>query len=573
MSGMATAAAWATLLAGWLACVGAATATAGDNAATTLPRRISLDGRHGFVDVDGRLLVAPRYALCGDWSEGRLWVQREADGQRAGCFVDETGKPLTAAVYLDLSDILPEMPLPRFERGTAVVGLREGGHGYLDRSGLLLGRAPAAGAFQRQDDDLLLFVSEKKLGFMNRRGEISIPARYEEATPFRGGRAAARLGEHWGLIDLNGLWVGRSQYDEMLWFADEPRFWMYRQAQRWGVIDRLGQVVAAAHYDDFGVWQGDTVSVRLGGLWGLLAADGQLRVPPAYRSLTPFGEDSTLWAALADHERWGVIDGLGKVVVVCRFEAVQIPNRDLWLAQQEGLWGILNRTNGAWLAAVRYQRIMPLEASFAGLALAEAGGRWGVIETATGKERIAPRFDMLQAWHNWLAAQESGWVRLIGADGREAHGWEGSIEGLPAPESMMQGVGVLRTAAGCNLIDTAGNRLWRERLAEAGAWSGGLLPARRNGAWGYLDRAGAWVITPRFAAAGAFAEGWAPVCEEGLWGLINRRGDYLVKPAFEALGRPWRGLAPAKRAGRWGLIDRRGQEVLPLEYDDIEWGE
>ena len=24
---------------------------------------------------------------------------------------------------------------------------------------------------------------------------------------------------------------------------------------------------------------------------------------------------------------------------------------------------------------------------------------------------------MLQAWHNWLAAQESGWVRLIGADG------------------------------------------------------------------------------------------------------------------------------------------------------------
>jgi hypothetical protein len=565
------AAVWLALLAGFLPSAGAATDGGGLDA--KLPVRICQDGRIGFVGTQGQVLCAPRYALCGDWSEGRLWVQASAGAQGAGRFIDERAQPVTAAVYRDLSGVLPEIPLPRFERGIAIVGLEDGGYGYLDRRGRLLGRTSAAGAFQRQDDDLLLFVDGGKAGFMDRKGEIRIPARHVAATPFRGGRAAARAGERWGLIDPRGTWVAQPVYDELLWFADEPRCWMYRQAQRWGAIDRNGTPLTAALYDDFGVWHGAAVSVRVGDLWGLLAADGKLRVPPTYRALTPFGDDGALWAALADGERWGVIDSDGRVLAACRFDAVQAPARDLWLAQQEGLWGILNRTNGAWLAAARYQRILPLDAPFEGLALVEEGRHWGAIETATGRERLPPRFAQLLPWHKWLAAQEGESVHLLDGRGGVVRSWKGVADGLPRPEGMTEGAGVLRTAAGISLITATGDLLGTELFEEAGAWSDGLLPVRRDGAWGFVDRQGGWVIAPRFEAAGSFADGLAPVCEEGRWGLCDRRGNYLVKPAFEALGRPWRGLVPARRGGHWGLIDRRGKEVLPLVYDSIEWGE
>lgn len=565
------AAAWLAALFLPAACASLADDRAGPD--KPLPGRVFVNGLFGFVDERGRAISEPRYAASGDWSEGRLWVRLKSADEREGRFLGESGRPIAKESFRDLADVMPESPLPRFERGIAVVGLAGGGYGYLDRRGRLLGRTTAGGVIQQQSDELLLSADGDKVGFIDRRGAPRIPARYAAATPFRGGRAAARAGERWGLIDLRGGWVAQPIHEELLWFADEPRYWMFRRGERWGLIDRDGRQLAEARYDDFGVWQGDTVAVRVGEQWGLLSADGELRVPPSYRALAPCDENAALWAALAGNARWGLIDDRGKVVAACRFDAVRKTDHDLWLAQQDGLWGILNRTNDTWLLAARYQRILPLENPFEGLALVEEGARWGVVETVAGKQRLAPRFARLRPWHRWLAAQEGRRVHLLEAvTGASVRSWEGEIDGLPEPEIMREGIGVVRTAAGVNLIDENGVLQWKEFFEEAGAWSEGLLPVRRDGIWGFVDRQGSWAVAPRFAAAGSFAEGMAPVCEADNWGICDRRGNYLVKPAFEALGRPWRGLVPARRGGRWGLIDRRGRVVLPLVYDSIEWG-
>ncbi|MDD5708371.1 MAG: WG repeat-containing protein [Kiritimatiellae bacterium] len=530
------------------------------------------DGRVGFVDGGGKLLASPQYEVRGSWSEGRIWVQAQSTGEVSGCFLDDRAQPLTAARYRNLSDVLPEMPLPRFARGIATVGLPGGGYGYLDRDGRMLGRTTAAGVFQRQDGDLLLCMLDGKAGFINRHGSARIPARYAEASPFRGERAAAREGTNWGLIDERGTWVAAPSFDELRWFADEPRYWSYRLGQRWGLLDRDGKRLTEARFDDFGIWHVGTVSFRAGDKWGLLAADGTERVPPRYLALTPFDQAAGLWAMQDATAKWGLLEAHGKELVACLYDEVLAPAAHVWLAQQEGQWGLLNHTNGNWLAPPRYQRVVPLNGPFDGLALTEQSACWGVVDTATGKEWMAQRFEHAQAWRNWLAVRQAGVMRLLDRDGRAVLTWEGTPEGLPASEHMLAGTGVLRTDKGVTLLAEDGTLVWSTTFDDAGEWSGELLPVRHAGRWGYADRRGQLAIAAHYETAGAFAEGFAAVKAQGRWGLIDRRGEYRVKPAFDALGRTCRGLAPAARDGCWGLIGTDGTVALPLVYDGIEWG-
>jgi len=166
--------------------------------------------RVGFVDASGRLLVAPRYTRCGRWSEGRLWVQEQVGSDAFGTFLDEQAKPVSPMQFCDLSAVRPELPLPCFEKGVAVIGMPEGGFGYLNSQGHVLALTTRAGAFQRQDGELLICVVSNRVGFIDREGETVISAQYETATPFRGGRAAVRQGDQWGLLDAQATgWLSR----------------------------------------------------------------------------------------------------------------------------------------------------------------------------------------------------------------------------------------------------------------------------------------------------------------------------------------------------------------------------
>lgn len=529
--------------------------------------------RFGFVAGDGALLAEPRYALCGRWSEGRLWVSESPGAQAPGFFLDARGRPVTPSRFFDLSHVRPELPLPAFDGGLAVVGLPQGRFGYLDRNGRLLGTTTPFGAFHRQDGDLLLFVDDMQhIGFMDRRGRTRIPARYREASPFRGGVAAARESAQWGLIDATGNWTAAPDFDELVWFAEEPRCWAFRIDAHWGLIDRRGHRLAEARYDGFGVWHGATLSVRINGAWGLLSASGTLLMEPCYAAIEPFGEEPGIWAVMSKEGLWGLASVEGRETVPPAFRTLAAPVRGVWIAACSEGWGLLD-AQGGWRTPPRYTRIVPLTGALAGLALCERERAWGLLDAAVGAERVPPVYARLQPWHTLLSAFDGdGVMRLLDAQGSVVQSWQGAPEGLPAPHRMPDGIGVLRAAQFVTLIARDGTLPSAQRFDAAGEWADGLLPVREHGLWAYVDRHGRFRVTPRYQAADAFAEGVAAVREQGQWGLVDREGNHRVSPAFDALGRAWNGLVPAMRNNRWGLIDLDGGIVLPLEFDGIEWG-
>lgn len=65
------------------------------------------------------------------------------------------------------------------------------------------------------NENRLRFVADKKFGYVDSIGRKIIPARYEEATPFKNGLAAVRMGKKWGVIDSAGKTIVPFSYDKI----------------------------------------------------------------------------------------------------------------------------------------------------------------------------------------------------------------------------------------------------------------------------------------------------------------------------------------------------------------------
>lgn len=74
--------------------------------------------------------------------------------------------------------------------------------------------APRGDAETARTGILVPYLAANRLyGYANRRGELVLPARYHDASPFRRDLAAVRVDGKWGLIDRSGIQVVEAMYD------------------------------------------------------------------------------------------------------------------------------------------------------------------------------------------------------------------------------------------------------------------------------------------------------------------------------------------------------------------------
>ncbi|MGI5870321.1 MAG: WG repeat-containing protein [Kiritimatiellia bacterium] len=537
-----------------------------------LPLMLIQGGRAGFMDAAGRVLALPRYARAGAWSEDRLWVQEQVVPGAPGTFLDASAKPVAPSRYCDLFAVRPELPMPTFERAVAVVGLRDGGFGYVDLGGKLFARTTSAGAFQRQGGDWLLAAEDGRVGFVSRDGAKRIPARFEDARPFRGSRAAARIGERWGLIDESGRWVVEPSFTLIFPVQNSTSLWACREGGCWGLLNDEGRRLTDSTYDEIGLSRDGAVAVKTAAGWGLLDAEGVQILVPRYEMLAPLGDAAGFWAALGRNGKWGVVASNGVEIAVCGLDLVDAPAPGILLAAKAGSWGVLDPREGTWRLPSVFERVLPLSSPFAGLALVEQRGRWGVADVATGRLVLKAELAGIRPWGDWLAVEKGTSVQLHDRNGKRVREWKGRLDGLPPFEALQDGLGVLRLDGGATLVTSRGELPWPTPFDDAGDWSGGALAVKRDGRWGYVRQDGGWRIRPTFAAAGPFAEGVAPAGEGGRWGLIDAAGAWRIKPTFEGMGTPWRGRVPVLSGGKWGLVDFDGGTVLDCVCDGLEWG-
>ena len=207
--------------------------------------------RLGYMDMEGRVVIAPRFFAAGSFSGGLAAVQDTAWDSFG--YIDRQGRTVIA---------------PRFDAAVAFVG------------------------------NLAAVQVGGRWGFIDRQGRDVVPPRFDEAFSFADGRARVVVAGFAGFIDEAGKAVVEPKYFRAEDYHEGLA--MVCDGRRCGFIDRAGQPVIALQYDDAGSFADGLAPVRQGALWGYINREGRMVIPPTFDRAEPFSEGLARVARFGD---------------------------------------------------------------------------------------------------------------------------------------------------------------------------------------------------------------------------------------------------------------------------------
>ena len=118
------------------------------------------------------------------------------------------------------------------------------------------------------------------------------------------------------------------------------------------------------------------------------------------------------------------------------------------------------------------------------------------------------------------------------------------------------------------LCDTNGYPLTDYSWEAMGEICDELIPAKRNGLWGYISYEGKEKIPYSFQKAENFSGDIARVLtEDGRYAYINRAGEVVLYSPFEYSFAPSENLICGVLGGRYGYCDTTGNIVIDAQFD------
>jgi len=338
---------------------------------------IAVDGRWGYIDGSGTVVIEPQFEEAHAFAEG---LARVAVAGRYG-YIDPTGVLAVDPRFLRAFD---------FSLGRARVVL------------------PAAEVDARSRDALP--EARRLEAFIDTGGTVVVPAVLAEARDFGGEQDAARAPVVRTRI-RNYVPLGL----DLLSFLSLR----LQDAGAWEIIGPDGQ--AAARLENANVVLGlsegrlpfatDVGGWPFGGeRWGYLGADGSVRIEPQFLAAFGFSEGR---AAVVVDDRFGYIDTTGVLVIPPQFEQAGAFASERAPVRRDGRWGFVDR-DGRLVVAPHYD----LAFAFSdGLALVARDGRFGFV-APDGAEAISLQFDYARSFRNGLAyvraASQEGYIDASG---------------------------------------------------------------------------------------------------------------------------------------------------------------
>jgi hypothetical protein len=281
---------------------------------------INIDGKDGYIDSTGRIVITPRFQNVEAFSDGLAYACLGAP-PRCG-FIDTTGT------------MLFESDASGFSEGLARITV-DSKIGYIDRTGRMaitpafpMARAFAGGFAAVGSGG----YANGRMGYIDRTGRMLIPATFQSAGDFADGLAPVATGDSGAFIDTTGtpvITVPLAGLDQdavvaRLKWANDAAFAEGRAAvplgDRWGFVDRTGKVIIPARFERASRFAEGMAAVRLNGKYGYIDTTGTVRIQPRFGYAYEFSEGLAR-VEVGRPDRWksGYIDRTGKVVIAPQF--------------------------------------------------------------------------------------------------------------------------------------------------------------------------------------------------------------------------------------------------------------
>lgn len=230
------------------------------------PLLVVKDGRYGFVDKHGNVVLAPIYYWANSFFDG------VAETYICGKFVN------------------------------------------IDRRGRVISSfLPPKGEF---------FSAEKKgkVGFINWKGQFTIPPIFDQVLPFSEGLAAVEVGNKWIFIDTSGRRVFSNQFDEAYYFIDGVANVKISGVRT--IINKDGKIIHRGDYYMSRPAEGLIPIEHLDGdgKAGFIDHNGAIVIPFIYDFVLGFSEGLS---AVGKDGKVGYIDKKGNVVIPFEFDQAE----------------------------------------------------------------------------------------------------------------------------------------------------------------------------------------------------------------------------------------------------------
>jgi WG containing repeat len=240
-----------------LAAVIATEARAADN---KQPLVVVENGKYGYIDHEGRVIIPPQFIWAEDFWRG-------------------LGTVYVCGRYLSI-----------------------------DSSGTLL---PLRIAVEGQ---LVPQRSENKVGFVDSSGHFKIAPSFDDALPFSDGLAAVRVAEKWGFINESGKEVIQPQFEDAFYFRQGVG--VVSSDSGFALIDTSGKTIAGG-FQFIDLISEGRIPVSREDRSGYLDLRGNVAIPFIYDAVNAFSEGL---AAVEKDEKWGYVDRDGKPLVPFKFD-------------------------------------------------------------------------------------------------------------------------------------------------------------------------------------------------------------------------------------------------------------
>lgn len=257
------------------------------------------NGRYGYIDRDGFVVIKPQYEDGYNFSEGLARVGLQ---HRYG-FIDKTAKIVVRPKFQNAED---------FSEGLALVAINNR-YGFINNMGEVA--IPLDYEFANSfSEGLAVFYKDSKCGYLNKTGEIVIQPKYENAGPFKEGLAAVSEKGIYGYIDNKGQYAIQPQYDYASNFSEGLAAVSLKS--KYGFIDAKGTVVIQPRFEQAQDFSEGIAAIKLDGKWGYIDKKGSFVVWPIYQMAEGFSEGR---AAVSDGKNWGYIDSKGRLAMKLQY--------------------------------------------------------------------------------------------------------------------------------------------------------------------------------------------------------------------------------------------------------------
>ena len=346
--------------------------------------RVVVNGRAGYIDEKGRVVIAPRFdpffmqLRQGDFPEGVALVLDDSHL----LFIDEHGRKLNfdhfrlQEGFSDSVTIATENKAANSRAKLLVV----------NHSGQIVTTADQSSVF-RFSEGLAAFMENKgwgaarnqfsgpfghRRGYMDKHGKIVIPARFAYAAPFSEGLAAvAADGECWVPGPMLQHFPAPSAPVQLTSCGPYAAAAVTRSC-RHGYIDKTGQIRIPDRYDLAQDFSEQRAGVQLGGTWGFIDQGGNQITEFGFDQVKPFSEDR---AAVRVGSKWGYIDRTGTRTIDAQFDDA-LPFSGGIAAVKDGRGYFFINTVGAEVIRGRYMAATQFVKGLAHVKIGESTWAW-----------------------------------------------------------------------------------------------------------------------------------------------------------------------------------------------------